>query len=39
VFYGTGADAGAEAGRIRDPGRMVVLLPIEMALKAVAESG
>ncbi len=32
IFYGTGAEAGIEAGRIRDGGRMVVLLPIEDAL-------
>ena len=32
IFYGTGPDAGLEAGRIRDGGRMVVLLPIEDAL-------
>ncbi len=31
VFYGTGDAAGLEAGRIRDPGRMIVLLPIEIA--------
>ncbi len=31
IFYGTGAEAGAHAGRVRDRGRMVVLLPIEMA--------
>ena len=32
IFYGTGADAGREAGRIRDGGRMIVLLPVEEAL-------
>lgn len=32
IFYGSGAKAGDEAGRIRDTGRMVVLLPIEEAL-------
>lgn len=32
IFFGTGPEAGREAGRIRDPGRMVVLLPIERAL-------
>ncbi len=37
VFYGTGDDAGLEAGRIRDPGRMVVLLPIEIANLIVPE--
>ncbi len=31
IFFGTGDDAGREAGRIRDPGRMIVLLPIDMA--------
>jgi len=31
IFYGTGDQAGREAGRIRDPGRMVVLLPIQRA--------
>ena len=32
IFYGTGDDAGRAAGSVRDPGRMVVLLPIEAAL-------
>ncbi len=32
IFYGTGGDAGREAGRIRDGGRMVVLLPVEDAM-------
>ncbi|MEM9318676.1 MAG: murein transglycosylase A [Pseudomonadota bacterium] len=32
IFYGTGDAAGLAAGRIRDRGRMVVLLPIEQAL-------
>jgi len=31
IFIGTGTAAGSEAGAIRDPGRMVVLLPIEQA--------
>ena len=35
IFFGTGETAGREAGRIRDPGRMVVLLPIEEALARV----
>jgi len=35
VFYGTGDLAGLAAGRIRDRGRMVVLLPIEQALSLV----
>nr|WP_239025547.1 murein transglycosylase A [Roseibacterium persicicum] len=31
IFYGFGDAAGEAAGTIRDPGRMVVLLPIELA--------
>ena len=31
IFYGTGAGAGRLAGKIRDPGRMVVLMPIQHA--------
>jgi peptidoglycan lytic transglycosylase A len=31
IFYGTGDSAGQAAGRLRDPGRMVVLLPIQRA--------
>ena len=31
IFIGTGDTAGSQAGAIRDPGRMVVLLPIEQA--------
>jgi len=31
IFYGTGDEAGKLAGKIRDPGRMIVLLPIDMA--------
>ena len=27
IFYGTGASAGHTASRVRDPGRMIVLLP------------
>lgn len=38
IFYGTGAEAGRKAGRIRDNGRMVVLLPIEEAL-SLLDSG
>ena len=36
IFYGTGEAAGRAAGRVRDPGRMIVLLPIEMALQVTA---
>lgn len=35
IFYGTGEEAGLQAGRIRDGGRMVVLLPIEDAMALV----
>lgn len=38
IFYGSGEAAGREAGRVRDRGRMVVLLPIEKAL-ALAPGG
>ncbi|WP_460272936.1 murein transglycosylase A [Celeribacter sp. ULVN23_4] len=31
IFFGTGNAAGEEAGKIRDPGRMIVLLPIQTA--------
>ncbi len=31
IFFGTGEQAGRAAGRIRDGGRMVVLLPIQRA--------
>ncbi|MBO6601720.1 murein transglycosylase A [Rhodophyticola sp.] len=37
VFYGSGDAAGRQAGRIRDPGRMVVLLPIELAHRLVPD--
>lgn len=32
IFFGTGLEAGREAGQVRDTGRMVVLMPIELAL-------
>ena len=31
IFFGTGDQAGRDAGRLRDPGRMVVLMPIQRA--------
>ncbi|WP_417250090.1 murein transglycosylase A [Celeribacter sp.] len=31
IFYGTGDAAGAQAGRIKDDGRMLVLMPIQLA--------
>ncbi|MDN5787642.1 murein transglycosylase A [Pseudorhodobacter sp.] len=37
IFYGTGAQAGENAGAIKDSGRMVLLLPIERAF-AVLEA-
>lgn len=38
VFFGTGDKAGREAGRLRDPGRMVVLMPIQRAYALLPES-
>lgn len=35
IFFGSGRDAGQVAGRTRDPGRMVLLLPIDQALALV----
>lgn len=35
IFIGTGAEAGAKASRVKDKGRMVMLLPIEDALRLV----
>lgn len=37
IFFGTGDDAGREAGRVRDAGRMIVLLPIDHALELAAD--
>lgn len=37
IFYGTGQTAGDQAGKVRDRGRMIVLLPIETALALVPE--
>jgi membrane-bound lytic murein transglycosylase A len=31
IFFGTGRDAGRSAGKIKDPGRLVILLPIDRA--------
>ena len=39
IFFGTGDDAGRAAGRLRDPGRMVVLLPIQRAYALLPEAG
>lgn len=38
IFYGTGLEAGEAAGRIKDGGRMVLLLPIDRAY-AMAPGG
>ncbi len=38
IFLGTGDEAGRAAGRLRDPGRMVVLLPIQRAYAYLPES-
>ena len=36
IFFGTGAEAGRVAGRMRDRGRLVVLLPAETAVRLAA---
>jgi membrane-bound lytic murein transglycosylase A len=38
IFYGTGAGAGAAAGTVKDPGRLVLLVPIDRAF-AMLEGG
>lgn len=38
VFFGTGDKAGREAGKLRDPGRMLVLMPIQRAYALLPES-
>ena len=38
IFFGTGLTAGIEAGRIRDGGRMVILMPIEYALSKLTDA-
>ncbi|KGM47103.1 murein transglycosylase A [Pseudooceanicola atlanticus] len=37
IFFGSGDQAGREAGRLRDPGRLVVLLPIQRAYAMLPE--
>lgn len=37
IFYGSGDKAGRKAGRVRDPGRMVVLMPVKTAFALVPE--
>jgi len=31
IFFGTGDEAGLKVGRLKDPGRMIVLMPIQRA--------
>ncbi len=38
IFFGTGDKAGRAAGRLRDPGRMVVLMPIQRAFAMMTET-
>ena len=38
IFFGTGDAAGQAAGRLRDPGRMLVLLPIQRAYAMLPET-
>lgn len=38
IFFGTGDQAGREAGRLRDPGRMIVLMPIQRAYAYLPEN-
>lgn len=38
VFFGTGDEAGKQAGCLRDPGRMVVLMPIQRAYAYLPEN-
>lgn len=38
IFYGTGNYAGRRAGETRDPGRMIVLMPIAQAFALVGEA-
>lgn len=37
IFFGTGDAAGRAAGRLKDPGRMVVLMPIQRAYALLPE--
>ncbi|MEM9433497.1 MAG: MltA domain-containing protein [Pseudomonadota bacterium] len=36
IFYGTGTQAGRAAGRVKDSGRMVMLVPIQLAFALAA---
>ncbi|THH34637.1 murein transglycosylase [Aliishimia ponticola] len=37
IFFGTGDEAGRQAGRLKDPGRMIVLMPIQRAYAMLPE--
>ncbi len=37
IFFGTGDAAGQAAGRLRDPGRMIALLPIQRAYALIPD--
>lgn len=37
IFFGTGSEAGRKAGRLRDPGRMIALMPIQRAYALVPD--
>jgi membrane-bound lytic murein transglycosylase A len=37
IFFGTGDDAGQAAGRLKDPGRMILLLPIQRAYALIPD--
>ena len=37
IFFGTGDGAGRAAGKLRDPGRMMVLMPIQRAFAMLPE--
>lgn len=38
IFVGTGREAGRRAGRMMDPGRLIVLLPIQRALALLPDT-
>jgi membrane-bound lytic murein transglycosylase A len=38
IFFGTGDAAGRAAGKLKDPGRMIVLLPIQRAFAMIPEA-
>ncbi|NIZ11800.1 murein transglycosylase A [Phaeobacter sp. HF9A] len=37
IFFGTGDEAGLAAGKLRDPGRMLVLMPIQRAYALLSD--